>query len=140
MEVHNIINIIITNFTLTNNRLQCNLTASAFNLGQASLNLTNISATEVRGIGLITNLSFLDLRNNQLTYFNPSISLPITLTNLYLNTNLINTAGYTTSETWANLQNSFTNLCTIRFTGNTNSVNGTNLKTILEAKNAFVIY
>ena len=139
LELHNIENISITNFSLLNNRLQCNLTASAYNSEPATLNLASLGVTEIKAIGNIQNLTVLDLRNNQLTYFNPSISLPSTLTNLYLNTNQINTAGYTTSETWANLQNSFTNLCTIRFTSNTNSVTGTNLKSILETKNANVI-
>jgi hypothetical protein len=49
------------------------------------------------------------------------------------------TAGYTTSQTWANAQTSFTSLCTVSFTGNVNPISGTNLETILISKNCLVI-
>jgi hypothetical protein len=49
------------------------------------------------------------------------------------------TAGYTTSQTWANAQTSFTSLCAVTFAGNVNPISGTNLETILTGKNCLVI-
>jgi hypothetical protein len=53
--------------------------------------------------------------------------------------NLMTTAGYTISETWANAQTSFTSPCVVVFTLNVNSITGTNLETILISKNCLVI-
>ena len=49
------------------------------------------------------------------------------------------TSNYIDSEIWATAQPSFTFGCSINFSDNINSVNGTNLKTILESKNCTVI-
>ena len=71
--------------------------------------------------------------------FNPTIPLPTSLEILDLTGNLMTTAGYTTSETWANAQTSFTSLCAIVFTANVNSITGTNLESILISKNCSII-
>jgi hypothetical protein len=90
-------------------------------------------------IALPNGLVELALHNNKIVTFNPSIALPISLEYLSLGTNQMTTASYTTSETWANAQPSFTNGCQVSLALNINSVNGTNLKTILESKNCTVI-
>jgi Leucine-rich repeat (LRR) protein len=90
-------------------------------------------------IALPTNLNELALGANQIVAFNPTIPLPNSLDILNLTNNLMTTAGYTTSQTWANAQTSFTSLCTVSFTGNVNPISGTNLETILISKNCLVI-
>ena len=84
------------------------------------------------------NLEELGLQSNQIVTFNPSLPLPISLTGLQLINNLMTTAGYTGSEPWANSQPAFTNPCAILFNGNTNSVTGTNLESILLTKNTTI--
>jgi len=103
------------------------------------LDLTNNLLTTFNpSTSLPSSLSSLRLSGNQLTTFNPSIFMPVSLVSLDLSNNSITTAGYTTSETWATAQPSFTNPCDIVFSGNTNSVSGTNLETILLTKNAVI--
>ena len=75
----------------------------------------------------------------KITEFNPTIALPNSLIELYLNNNQMATSNYIDSEIWATAQPSFTFGCSINFSDNINSVNGTNLKTILESKNCTVI-
>ena len=48
-------------------------------------------------------------------------------------------AGYTASEAWANSQLAFTNPCNVRFSGNIDSITGTNLEAILLTKNCVII-
>jgi Leucine-rich repeat (LRR) protein len=88
---------------------------------------------------LPSNLQNLLVGQTLITYFNPSNELPTSLIFLDLKINLITTAGYTISETWATSQPAFTNTCTIDFSGNTNSVSGTLLQTILLTKNTSLI-
>ena len=87
---------------------------------------------------LPSSLSTLRLDSNRIVTFNPTLPLPVSLVNLLLDTNLMTTAGYTGSEPWANNQPSFTNPCRISFNGNTNSVTGTNLESILLTKNVII--
>jgi Leucine-rich repeat (LRR) protein len=89
-------------------------------------------------IALPNSLVALNLSNNQIETFNPTIALPSILQSLYLNYNQMTTSSYTEMETWANAQPSFTNGCAVYFNNNINSVNGTNLKTILVSKNCNV--
>ena len=90
-------------------------------------------------IALPITFNLLSLRGNQIVAFNPTIPLPTSLEILDLTGNLMTTAGYTTSETWANAQTSFTSLCAIVFTANVNSITGTNLESILISKNCSII-
>jgi len=126
-------NIVITDFELVNGRLRCNLTADG-----TTLDLSSMQVTEVLGVGNLSSLEFLSLNTNQLESFNPAIALPSSLQHLELSNNQMTTAGYIDSETWANTQPSFTNNCEVYIGGNNDSVNGTNLKTILESKNCTV--
>ena len=90
-------------------------------------------------IALPTNLLELRLDNNNIVTFNPSIILPTGLINLNLSSNQMTTAGYTSSEPWANAQPAFSPNCTTFFSGNSNSITGTNLETILLTKNCTII-
>ena len=90
-------------------------------------------------IALPTNLLELRLDNNNIVIFNPSIILPTGLINLGLSSNQMTTAGYTSSEPWANAQTAFSPTCTTFFPGNSNSITGTNLETILLTKNCTII-
>ena len=83
-------------------------------------------------------LQNLELGDNQIVDFNPSIALPIGLQSLELGYNQMTIAGYTASETWANAQPSFTSSCNVYFTNNIDSVSGTNLETILISKNCTI--
>lgn len=91
---------------------------------------------------LPSNLQVLSIQFNQLTEFNPPFSLPNSLYRLYLAGNQMTLAGYTISESWANLQTPFTPLnesvCEIIFMFNIDSVAGTNLQAILSTKNTFI--
>jgi hypothetical protein len=90
-------------------------------------------------IALPSGLQVLGLSGNRIVVFNPSIVFPISLISLELDNNLMTTAGYSASEGWATIQPSFTNVCTVIFAGNANSVSGTNLETILLTKNTTII-
>lgn len=90
-------------------------------------------------IALPNGLLTLDISLNNLVTFNPSLTLPLSITQINLIDNQMTTAGYTTSETWANAQPAFTTNCDVVFTNNTNSVSGTNLETILISKGCTVI-
>jgi hypothetical protein len=58
---------------------------------------------------------------------------------LDLTGNLMTTAGYINSEPWANAQTPFTSGCGVVFTGNVNSITGTNLESILISKNCIIV-
>jgi hypothetical protein len=90
-------------------------------------------------IALPTNLLELRLENNDIVTFNPSIILPTSLINLNLSANQMTTAGFTSSEPWANAQTAFSSTCTTFFPGNPNLITGTNLETILLTKNCTII-
>jgi len=85
-------------------------------------------------LALPASLTTLSLSNNQIITFNPTIALPTTISNLNLGNNLMTTASYTASEPWANAMTTIASRGTIVFTGNTNSVNPSTLRTTLIAK------
>ena len=89
-------------------------------------------------IALPIGLQSLELGGNQIVDFNPSIALPSGLQSLDLSGNQMTIAGYTASETWANAQPSFTSSCNVYFTSNIDSVSGTDLETILISKNCTI--
>lgn len=98
----------------------------------------SLGITDVKRIGNINGLETLYLNNNLLDKINLVQNLPLSLLYISFENNLITTKGYTDSEVWANSQPSFTNNCNVYFSGNVDSVTGTNLKTILETKNCIV--
>jgi Leucine-rich repeat (LRR) protein len=84
------------------------------------------------------DLTVLIISQNQLSIFNPPVGLPVTMRYLDLNSNEMTTAAYTVMESWANSLLPFTSTCNVLLGGNTDSVSGTTLKTILESKNCTV--
>lgn len=149
--------ITVTDFIYSTTRIQCNVSAS----GGSELYFSSFDITNVNAIGGFSGLVSIELNNNQIVNFNPTIALPSSLINLELYGNLIinfnpsialpsnlqtlflisnqmTTAGYTATETWANAQPSFSSNCDVYFTSNLNSVTGTNLETILTSKNCTV--
>jgi Leucine-rich repeat (LRR) protein len=104
-----------------------------------ALNLDNNQIVTFNpSIVLPINFIFLSLRGNQIVTFNPTIPLPDSLQVLDLTGNLMTTAGYINSEPWANAQTPFTSGCGVAFTGNVNSITGTNLEAILISKNCSI--
>lgn len=148
----------VSNILITGNRLQAEIDVQ----GLVFINLSSMSITDIQmisgfdsslveidltsnqivtfnpSIPLPSSLVVLGLNSNQIVTFNPTLSLPVSLAILDLNSNQMTTAGYATSETWANSQPTFTSNCTVVFTGNPDSVSGTNLETILTSKNCTV--
>jgi hypothetical protein len=104
-------NIFITDFSLINGTLKCNLFADG-----TSACFKNIQVTSVLGIGDLNGVLLYDFGSNQLT-----------------------NASYTQMESWANDLIPFSIPCTFIFTSNIDSVSGTNLETILRSKNCIVI-
>jgi len=90
-------------------------------------------------LSLPSSLIELGLSGNQIVIFNPSNELPISLTQLALDSNQMTTAGFTSSEPWANAQTAFSSTCTVSMFSNINSITGTNLETILLTKNCTII-
>lgn len=111
--------------------------------GTTTIHIINNSLEEFNpSLPLPNNLEFLELHNNpnlNTSTFCLLNTLPISLTNITLVNCTLSLADYTNLEIWANAQPSFTNTCTINFAGNTNSVSGTNLETILISKNCSVL-
>jgi hypothetical protein len=85
-------------------------------------------------IALPNSLQVLGLANNQIVTFNPTLPLPTSLQELGLSANQMTTAGYTSSETWANGMHNAPSGGLIDFQFNTDSASGTNLETILTSK------
>lgn len=109
-NVNSFIDVVITDFNLTNGRLRCNLTA---NTGENEIyGLATMGVSQVLKIGNISGdfelylyenslttfdpvvalpegLTSLDLGSNQIVEFNPTLPLPSTLINLYLGENAI---------------------------------------------------
>jgi Leucine-rich repeat (LRR) protein len=83
-NTNSLTNVTITDFSLVNGRLICNLSATGINLY-----LNNIEISEIVSIGRIMNLGYLNLNNNQIVTFDPSIALPNLLQNLNLYNNQI---------------------------------------------------
>jgi Leucine-rich repeat (LRR) protein len=83
-NTNDLTSIVITDFNLQGNRLQCNLIANG-----TILDISEMVVTEFLSIGDITSLQFLNLSGNQIVTFNPSIALPSSLQVLYLSNNQI---------------------------------------------------
>lgn len=125
--------------TFFNNEITTFNPTKALPKGLLSLGLNgNQITTFDPTIELPSTLNDLGLSENRLTNFNPTLNLPVSLTYLGLYANLITESGYTVSENWASSQPTFTNTCSIDFSFNIDSVDGTNLKTILLTKNTTV--
>lgn len=88
---------------------------------------------------LLINLEQLSFSTSQMSAFNIGSTLPTSLTYLGFFNAQFNTAGYEASEDWATAQPAFLSTCNVEFTGNPDSVSGTNLETILISKNCNVI-
>ena len=150
-------NVVVSDFSLIEGRLTCFLYCDVNILELSSIFVTDVNRlggvnglTELYLSGnqivdfnptlpLPSSLTSLDLNSNQIVDFNPTIALPSSLTSLNLLNNSMTTSGYTASEPWATAQPSFSSTCNISFSGNINSVSGTNLEAILLTKNANVI-
>ena len=151
-DVNNLTNIIVTNFSLTGNVLKCNLFADGTTLDLSSIEITNFKKVgKLNGlhalflganqiitfnptIALPNSLKYLELGGNQIITFNPTIALPNSLLYLKLNNNKFTNVGYSASEPWANAMIVILNRGTIYFQDNTNTINATNLKSILISK------
>jgi Leucine-rich repeat (LRR) protein len=109
---------------------------------QEGVSVINLSGNQINSfnpsIQLPSSLSVLDLSNNLLVNFNPQNELPISLISLGLSSNQMTTFGYENSESWATAQSSFTSTCIIDFSGNTDSITGSDLETILLTKNVTI--
>ena len=94
--------------------------------------ITYFNPTTALPIGL----KYLYLSGNQLTLLNPSIPFPVSLRHLEISNNQFTNAGYSASEPWANAMTYIANRgAIISFNNsNTNSINGTSLKSILMSK------
>jgi len=84
-------------------------------------------------VALPSVLEYLTLWRTDIVIFNPTIPLPNSLQYLRLGSQMTN-AGYTASEPWANAMSTIPSRGTIWFTENIDSIEGTNLQTILESK------
>ena len=156
VEKTKIKDIYIENFSLISGRITCDLYANA---NYSFLDLSNIEVSKVTNLGGIVNLfalsisnsnipneainylfdnydffvlRYLDLSNNQLTEFNPSLPLP-NLNNLHLSNNQL------TEFNHINWINFVKNNGYAVFSNNPVSVNETPTKTALLAKNWHVI-
>ena len=127
-------NIVVTDFNFVGDRIFCNMTADG-----TTYSLSNLGLVNADKIGVVNGLTTLNLSNNQIITFNPTIPLPSSLTTLNLTSNQMTLAGYTASEVWANAQPAFTNPCNVNFGGNIDSITGTNLQAILLTKNCVII-
>ena len=138
----------ITNFNyLTNNTLFNGLSLGNNNI--IDFNPTIALPNIIQSISLNDNqienfnpsiplppIDSLNLNNNQIVILNPTIPLPTTILQLYLSDNLMTLSSYTALETWANslpIGGGYAS-----FSGNVDSVSGTNLAAILISKGWFV--
>ena len=133
-SISNFTNIVVTDFNFVGDRIFCNMTADGTFYDLSTLGLVNGDK-----IGVVNGLTTLHLNFNQIVTFNPTIPLPSSLTHLDLSSNQMTLACYTASEAWANAQPAFTNPCDVFFTGNIDSITGTNLEAILLTKNSRII-
>jgi hypothetical protein len=151
-----VLGVTTSDFLLSGNNIKATITSLPNIKGFLTLNLSSKSITNVNYITIIdletlnlndneistfdptqalpTNLRNLYLTNNQLTIFNPALPLPSSLYELELIANQITTAGYTTSETWANGMHTAPVGGNIDLNNNPDSASGTNLETILIGK------
>lgn len=146
-------------FVYSPTRIQCNIIATGGNsLDLISLQITNVNIIGGGFDGLVdlnlgqnsivtfnptqslpSTLTSLRFDSNQIVSFNPTISLPTSLTILTLSNNDMTNQGYTDSEPWATNQSSFDNPCTINFNGNPDGITSTNLESILLGKNTIIV-
>lgn len=118
-----------SDFLLSGNNIKANvLTTTGNYLQLKSKTLTNVNYITVSG------LQVLNLSDNQLTTFNPTIALPSSLQSLNLSSNQMTTLGYTASEPWANGMHTAPSGGVIYLNDNTDSASGTNLEAILISK------
>ena len=85
-------------------------------------------------VALPSGLIYIVLQDNQIVTFNPTLPLPSGLQQLSLDINQMTTAGYTSSEPWANAMSVIPGRGNVYIFSNINSASGTNLETILIAK------
>lgn len=129
----------LTQLQLQNNQIVTFNPTLPLPAGLIELNLAgNQIVTFNPTLPLPSTLEVLELGGNNIVIFNPTNSLPISLTGFSLDNNQMTTAGYTSSEPWANSQPAFSSNCNINFGSNINSVTGTNLETILLTKNCTI--
>jgi hypothetical protein len=115
-----------------NNIVDFNPTIALPNIIQ-SIALNNNQIVDFNpSIPLPSLLGSLGLNDNQIVTLNPTIPLPTTINQLYLENNLMTLSSYTTLETWANSLPIGSGVAF--FSGNIDSVSGTNLETILISK------
>jgi Leucine-rich repeat (LRR) protein len=79
----------------------------------------------------IPNLTVLDLSNNSMGSITPTHAFPITLQSIDFSNNNFTASGYADSENWALTMHTAPIGGTIDFSGNTDSVSGTELENIL---------
>lgn len=154
--VNDLSDAVVTDFSLIDGRLRCNLSSSS----GTQIVLDNLEISEINSIGDIPNLEYLYLNTNNITsvdflnnhtnlqqiylYGNALSSVPAfqslsSLLSLNLANNELTSLSYTEAETMASEIVEFPSTCNISFTGNTDSVSGTTLQTILISKNCNVI-
>jgi Leucine-rich repeat (LRR) protein len=104
----------------------------------STLKILNVSQNPITSfnptLALPSGLLTLYLSQTQIVSFNPTNPLPSSITTLWFNSSQMTTAGYTASEPWANAMSVIPGRGNVQFTGNINSVSGTNLQTILISK------
>jgi Leucine-rich repeat (LRR) protein len=83
-ENNDLTSIVITDFNLQGNHLQCNLTAEG-----TVLDLSQMSITQFLSVGNINGLLSFLLKNNNIVTFNPNVPLPNSLTYLTIANNQI---------------------------------------------------
>jgi Leucine-rich repeat (LRR) protein len=141
-----------SDFLLSGNNIKANvLTTTGNYLQLKSKTLTNVNYITVSGlqvlnlsdnqlttfnptIALPSTLVNLNLSVNQIVTFNPTIALPSSLQSLNLSSNQMTTLGYTASEPWANGMHTAPSGGVIYLNDNTDSASGTNLEAILISK------
>ncbi len=125
----NYTSILVENFVYSNTRIKCNI----YGIGGTKLQFPNKQINKINSLGFgFDNLSNIELESCLLTEFNP-ISLPNILTVIILTGNLITIDGYTESLKWAYKQSSFLTSCNVVFSGNIDSVSGTDLEAFLQS-------
>jgi hypothetical protein len=119
-----------SDFLLSGNNIKANILTTTNNyIDLNSKNITNVNHITVSG------LKTLNLSNNKIVTFNPSIALPNSLQILYLGDNQMTTAGYTASEPWANgMHTAPSGVTNLELQFNPDSASGTNLEAILISK------
>ena len=83
-NINSLTSIVVTDFNFVGDRIFCNMTADGTLYELAGLGLVNADK-----IGVVNGLAHLDLSDNQIVTFNPTIPLPSSLTYLDLGVNQI---------------------------------------------------